>query len=174
MNTAEMTTTRGKDQFYPTPRPLAEKMLSGLDMDHIQSVLEPSAGKGDLIDAIAKKNAVWRYHGRKLDVDFCEIDPYLRQICKYNFSEEKEEEIRDEYRPIDSMCAVNRTESQKEEYKRLRFELDVLNNIDVHCVNDDFLTYRTYKHYDLILMNPPFANGDEHLLRAIEMQVKQG
>lgn len=174
MKTTEMTTTRGKDQFYPTPRPLAEKMLAGLDIDHIQSVLEPSAGKGDLIDAIARKNAVWRYHGRKLDVDFCEIDPYLRQICKYNFSEEKEEEIRDEYRPIDSMLASNRTESQKEEYKRLRFELDVLNNIDVHCVNDDFLTYRTYKHYDLILMNPPFANGAEHLLRAIEMQEKHG
>ena len=174
MKTTDMTTTRGKDQFYPTPRPLAEKMLSGLDMDHIQSVLEPSAGKGDLIDAIARKNAVWRYHGRKLDVDYCEIDPYLRQICKYNFSEEKEEEIRDKYRPIDRMCASARTESQKEEYKRLRFELDVLNNIDVHCVNDDFLTYRTYKHYDLILMNPPFANGDEHLLRAIEMQEKHG
>lgn len=174
MKTTEMTTTLGKDQFYPTPRPLAEKMLAGLDMDHIQSVLEPSAGKGDLIDAIARKNAVWRYHGRKLDVDFCEIDPYLRQICKYNFSEEKEEEIQDEYRPIDRMCASDRTESQKEEYKRLRFELDVLNNIDVHCVNDDFLTYRTFKHYQLILMNPPFANGADHLLRAIDMQEKRG
>ena len=170
----DMTTTQGRDQFYPTPRPLAEKMLAGLDMDHVQSVLEPSAGKGDLIDAIARKNAVWRYHGRKLDVDFCEIDPYLRQICKYNFSEEKEEEIRGEYSPIDRMCASDRTEAQKGEYKRLRFELDVLNNIDVHCVNDDFLTYRTFKHYQLILMNPPFANGADHLLRAIDMQEKRG
>ena len=75
MKTTEMTTTRGKDQFYPTPRSLAEKMLVGLDFDFVQTVLEPSAGKGDLIEALARKNAVWSHRGRNLDVDFCEIDP---------------------------------------------------------------------------------------------------
>lgn len=33
-------------------------------------------------------------------------------------------------------------------------------------VHDDFLTFSTNLRYDLILMNPPFSNGDEHLLHA--------
>ena len=36
-------------------------------------------------------------------------------------------------------------------------------------VFDDFLRFSTHKHYDLILMNPPFSNGDEHLLKALSM-----
>ena len=34
--------------LYPTPRALAEKLLDGIDFDAVQTVLEPSAGKGDL------------------------------------------------------------------------------------------------------------------------------
>lgn len=30
----------------------------------------------------------------------------------------------------------------------------------------DFLTYRPDHHFDLAIMNPPFSNGDEHLLHA--------
>lgn len=36
-------------------------------------------------------------------------------------------------------------------------------------VADDFLKYHTYKHYDLIVMNPPFQDGDKHLLKAVEI-----
>jgi hypothetical protein len=36
-------------------------------------------------------------------------------------------------------------------------------------VHDDFLTFETSLRYDLILMNPPFSNGDEHLLKAWEL-----
>lgn len=45
-------------------------------------------------------------------------------------------------------------------------------NFKVIC--DDFLTLSTYKKYDLILINPPFENGDKHLLKAIEMQKDGG
>ena len=31
---------------------------------------------------------------------------------------------------------------------------------------DDFLTYKPIHSFDLIIMNPPFSNGDEHLLHA--------
>ncbi|HZK70763.1 MAG TPA: DNA methyltransferase, partial [Clostridia bacterium] len=41
--------------FYPTPKSLIYKMLSGIDFKQIQSVLEPSAGKGDLVDAVTEK-----------------------------------------------------------------------------------------------------------------------
>lgn len=43
--------------------------------------------------------------------------------------------------------------------------------IDTGCpvISDDFLSFRTFKRYDLIVMNPPFENGDEHLLKAISL-----
>ena len=173
MNVKDLTTTRGKDQFYPTPPSIAEKMLAGLDMRCIKTVLEPSAGKGDLIDSVARKNLICGYD-RTLDVDFCEIDPYLRQICKYNFSAEKKAEICEEWRPMQQKSFSSLTESEKQKYRRLDNHLDLFRKTAVHCVNDDFLTFRTYKHYDLIVMNPPFAEGDLHLLRAIEMQQRQG
>lgn len=173
MKTTEMTTTRGKDQFYPTPPSIADKMLAGLDIRYIKTVLEPSAGKGDLIDAVARKNLICGYD-RTLDVDFCEIDPYLRQICKYNFSAEKKAEICEEWRPLQRKSFSSLTESEKQKYRRLDNHLDLFRKTAVHCVNDDFLTFRTYKHYDLIVMNPPFSEGDLHLLRAIEMQQRQG
>lgn len=41
-------------------------------------------------------------------------------------------------------------------------------------VYDDFLSFNTFTRYDLIFMNPPFENGDKHLLKAISMQEKYG
>ena len=38
--------------FYPTPYNLIEKMLSTVNFYMIKSILEPSAGKGDIVDAI--------------------------------------------------------------------------------------------------------------------------
>lgn len=153
MKPNEMTTTRGKDQFYPTPRALADKMLENLDMNYVHSVLEPSAGKGDLVAAIARKSRAC-YRHRDLDVDCCEIDPYLRQILKYNFSRERLLEEFDDNR----WCE----------------EAEIIENTKLHIVHDDFLTYATWKDYDLILMNPPFADGDKHLLKALEMQKDGG
>ena len=90
MNITNLTTTNGADQFYPTPPSVAEKMLEGIDWTMIQTILEPSAGKGDLILAAARANyKADRWHHPDLDVDAVEIDPYLREICKYNFSEKK-------------------------------------------------------------------------------------
>ena len=40
--------------FYPTPSKLAGKMLSFVDWKNVFSILEPSAGKGDLADAVSR------------------------------------------------------------------------------------------------------------------------
>ena len=153
MKPTEMTTTRGRDQFYPTPRALADKMLENLDMKHVHTVLEPSAGKGDLVAAIARKSRS-AYRHRDLDVDCCEIDTYLRQILKYNFSSER----------LLAEFGDNRWCEDAE----------VIENTKLHIVHDDFLTYATWKDYDLVLMNPPFSDGDKHLLKALEMQKDGG
>lgn len=111
-------------EFYPTPRELLDKITMDIDWRMIRSVLEPSAGKGDIVDYIKEKHKKKSYYG-SLDVDCIEIDENLRKILKG---------------------------------KELR------------VVHDDFLTFNTFKHYDLIIMNPPFSNGAKHLLRALSFQ----
>ena len=46
--------TDNKD-FYPTPENLINKMLCDIDFKMIHSILEPSAGKGNIVEAIKKK-----------------------------------------------------------------------------------------------------------------------
>ena len=41
--------------FYPTPGHLIDKMLSGVDFSMIKSILEPSAGKGDIVEVLKKE-----------------------------------------------------------------------------------------------------------------------
>ncbi len=127
--------------FYPTPSKLAGKMLRKIDWKHVATVLEPSAGKGDLAKAFCAMSANHRFsnygiynahNSRREDgtcLDVIESDPNLRAILKG-----------DGYR----------------------------------VVGDDFLTFFTGKHYDAVIMNPPFANGDEHLLKAIELAAGGG
>ena len=50
----------------------------------------------------------------------------------------------------------------------------ILKGKNFRVVHNDFLTYDTMKEYDLIIMNPPFSNGCKHLLKALEMQKRNG
>lgn len=124
--------TDNKD-FYPTPQNIIDKMLCDLDFTMIKSILEPSAGKGDIVEALNKKvethNKYWGNKEFQFDIDCIEADQNLQSILKgKNF----------------------------------------------RVVYSDFLTYDTMKEYDLIVMNPPFSNGCKHLLKALEMQKRNG
>lgn len=46
---------------------------------------------------------------------------------------------------------------------------EILRGKDLNLIDYDFLTYSGMDKYDLIIMNPPFSNGDEHLLKAIDI-----
>lgn len=110
--------------FYPTPPKVAEKMLAKAGKLSGRSILEPSAGKGDLADAAVGKLECY-YHTRCRELVHCiEIEPELQAA------------IRGKGYPL---------------------------------VGTDFLTFWPDEKYDLILMNPPFANGDAHLLHAWEI-----
>ncbi len=118
--------------FYPTPKNLIDKMFSGIDFEKMQTILEPSAGKGDIVDALKKKESEYNYsrwHKFSFDIDCIEFDQNLRHILKGN---------------------------------------------GYRVVHNDFLTYDTMKEYQLIIMNPPFSNGCKHLLKALEMQERNG
>lgn len=75
-----------KSCFYPTPKPLIDELLAGIDWPLVEAVLEPSAGKGDIALAVIEKlKAHNRRYGygadtESFDVDCVEIDPDLRHI----------------------------------------------------------------------------------------------
>jgi hypothetical protein len=104
--------------FYPTPRTLIQRMLMPVNISDITSVLEPSAGKGDICEYIQEK------YNKDLVVDVIEINQDLQHI---------------------------------------------LRGKGYNLIHDDFLTFRTNKHYQLIVANFPFSDGDKHLQRAIDL-----
>ena len=81
--------TNNKD-FYPTPVKLIDKMLSKVKLSGIKNVLEPSAGKGNIIEELEKKghkytvNVGGREYSNNLtfNVDCIEIDPDLQAILR--------------------------------------------------------------------------------------------
>ena len=78
------------DEFYPTPDSLIDKMLKNVDWSTIDSVLEPSAGKGNIADQIIKHIGNGYYGGlyyghrdeekNKAFIDCIEIQPELQGI----------------------------------------------------------------------------------------------
>ena len=122
----------GSEDFYPTPESLLWKITTGIDWTQIESVLEPSAGRGNICDYVRQKKEAYysRWSESRFDdIDCVEIEPELRAILK---------------------------------------------DKGYRVIHDNFLTLHTYKHYDLIIMNPPFSAGAKHLLKAIEVQQKSG
>lgn len=102
-------------QFYPTPENIGRQLLRHVDWKKVTAILEPSAGKGDLLRLVK---------GQAKIVECIELDPNLQAI------------LRDK---------------------------------GYNVIGDDFLTHDTYTSYDLVIMNPPFADGAKHLLKALDL-----
>lgn len=124
-------------EFYPTPENLAGKMFRYIQYPrHVSTILEPSAGKGDLVELYVNfmnkhsDNKGWNRREFNSDnIDTIEKDPNL---------------------------------------------IALLRGKNYRVIGDDFLRFTATKTYDLIIMNPPFSNGDEHLLKAIQIQENGG
>ena len=157
-------------EFYPTPKELTEKMLEGIDFDKIQYVLEPSAGKGDILRTIARKT---RYDS--IDIDCIEKDANLREILKYNFSDSRSYELSERERELlRKEYNSELTGKETAELESVRAELKTFFKNGIQVIHDDFLTFKSFKRYDLIVMNPPFSEGDKHLLKALDVQKDGG
>lgn len=156
------------DEFYPTPPELAAKMVNRKFLkSEIKTILEPSAGKGDLIDFLLLTIECLKYR------DCC------RYIYKHDLSMPYEIVIDGVINRFVLPDFKNGKRSEKYNEKVDCIEADsnlcaILRDKGYRVYNDDFLLYDDDKHYDLIIMNPPFSNGDEHLLKAISIAEKTG
>ena len=129
--------TQELKNFFPTPESLIEKMTEKIDKNrnyYDVSILEPSAGRGDIADYLRKNfdKKVLDYRGYRenpLDIDCIELNENLQKI---------------------------------------------LTGKGFNLIYDDFLDFSTHKIYDIIMMNPPFDNGDKHLLKAISLMEETG
>lgn len=168
---------KSKENFYPTPKGLAEKMCEYLDGTE-QMILEPSAGKGDLLEAVIEWHSEESRHC-DWHIDYCELDDELRSVLLANYSEAGLEELKKEKRSLEDRDRVYdreercyRSELSEAEKERLRYldeRVYMFDRITFQMVQEDFLKYQTWKRYDAIIMNPPFAEGDAHLLQAIRL-----
>ena len=64
--------------FYPTPVHLVKKMLDKVNFKEVATVLESSAGKGDIIEMVKQNEG--GFYGYKFDIDAIEKDANLRYI----------------------------------------------------------------------------------------------
>lgn len=103
--------------FYPTPREVIERMLQDETVLG-KIVLEPSAGKGDIVNYLHEQGA-----SRILA---CENDPNIRKL---------------------------------------------LSTAPCEFLAEDFLTVTSEQvsHIDMIIMNPPFSKGVDHILHAYDI-----
>ena len=176
-------------QFYPTPKQLAYKLIEKLDFGSVRSILEPSAGKGDFIDAFLSYRAD-------------EMKTYTLQKCrdksndKMKFFDTRAEvlayikqEFGQEFTDIKSARAyLDTLETEDSWWSLSEHDMkDSKNSVEITCVeidsnlcailknrhrltiNADFLDWYSFTHYDTVLMNPPFADGEKHLLKAISL-----
>ena len=134
MNQLIISSEEAQKGFYPTPDSVIELLVEGLNFKSIKNVLEPSAGKGNIVFYLKEKYR--ELYDKEAAIDCCEIDPALRHIL----------------------------EGLNADYDEKHYS-----SCNVRLVHDDFLTFETKKRYDLIIMNPPFAEGSKHLLKAIQL-----
>ena len=65
--------------FYPTPRHLIDKMLFGIDFKMIRSILEPSAGSGNIVEVLKEKEKFHSTYYNKVTFDIDCVDPFSRK-----------------------------------------------------------------------------------------------
>lgn len=69
------------EEFYPTPESLLNKIFDGVDWKQVDTILEPSAGKGDIVEFIQNSEEAHRYH-HNFEIDCIEKDPNLQAVLK--------------------------------------------------------------------------------------------
>lgn len=142
-------------EFYPTPKEVAFSLFSLFEKedgynpfcDEKNYILEPSAGKGDLITALSD------YRIKKVEKKFSKFINKNNIFSHYN-----------EKPKIYNLDCVEINPQLS----------NLLRGSGYNVIGSDFLTLEHDKFYDCILMNPPFSNGLKHLLKAWDVVADNG
>ena len=180
-------------QFYPTPPNLVERMMSKVDLNKVSYVLEPSAGKGDIIDGFRKyiKDRTKSYNlrqktkGKRAETEFFktkdECISYVNAKFGTEFTTIKEFnkyfcDLADKNDDEEIECCIDSYDSDltNKVFEIEAVEIDtslqaILKDKKIKIVGNDFAEYNPCCRYDLIMMNPPFKDGDKHLLKALKL-----
>ena len=131
-------------QFYPTPRHLAKRVWD-LFTTKVTLILEPHAGNGDLVIPYLQ--------------DFPEA--WDERTKARRASWEETQRIRGNANP----SFVNR-----EPWHACEINLNMhprLKELGAVIVGFDFLEMKSAASYSHLVLNPPFRNGDKHLLHGV-------
>ena len=180
-------------QFYPTPPNLVERMMSKVNLNKVSYVLEPSAGKGDIIDGFRKyiKDRTKSYNlrqktkGKRAEAEFFktkdECISYVNAKFGTEFTTIKEFnkyfcDLADKNDDEEIECCIDSYDSDlaNKVFEIEAVEIDtslqaILKDKKIKIVGNDFAEYNPCCRYDLIMMNPPFQDGDKHLLKALKL-----
>ncbi len=165
--------------FYPTPKNLIKKMTDKIVKIREISILEPSAGRGDIIEYIQEnKFEILKYYKSEniKEIDCIEKNENLQKILTgKNFRVIADDFlIFDTYKSYDLIIMKSENIKEIDCIEKNENLQKILTGKNFRVIADDFLIFDTYKSYDLIIMNPPFDNGDKHLLKAISLFEKSG
>lgn len=132
-------------EFYPTPPEVAQRMIAQLQTQADDDVDENSILPGQ------------RHSLRKIYLaDMLILDPSAGSGA---LLDAVSEHLWGEWRPRWRLGKLHAVELNPDLQSVLRGK-------DYKVVGTDFLRFQPNLQYDAILMNPPFSNGDEHLLHA--------
>lgn len=127
------------DEFYPTPLEVAKKMWMKARARG-KRVLEPSCGKGDLVELLIRGDF-------EIPIEF--LSEAEKRIANYY-----EQDSLDQKPEV-----VFGIEFSDDLYELCKTK-------GIKMLGHDFLNTDLDHNIELIYMNPPFSNGDEHLLKA--------
>lgn len=121
--------------FYPSPISVVERMIADTKLYRSgRSVLDPSGGKGDILDYVLQRRLDAKY------VNQYNRDSYAKEMLKGLYTIEINKDL------------------QK-----------ILQGKGYTLLDGNFLTYIPEIKFDLILMNPPFDNAEDHWLKAYDI-----
>jgi len=127
--------------FYPTPDKLITLMLNKVNIFQVNTVLEPSAGKGNILDFLSDSDKMgqvtWSNHKGLSEV---------RRNWRGNAFDSKD------------LCAIELIPDLQA----------TLRGKDYTVIDSDYLSYTGSEHFDLIIANYPFSDGHLHLIKSIE------
>ena len=188
-------------QFYPTPEELAYKLIAKLDFARVKSVLEPSAGKGNFIESLDKFRreemntyCIQRMSDRRDRLSDKNEKPHFFSTKAETIAFAKETFGKKFATVNEAKEYINSLETEDDYWWEFHTykKKDSETRLDITCVeydsnlcailrsknwlvnNADFLDWCSFSRYDTVLMNPPFADGDKHLLKAIALTENGG